>query len=423
MHNLRVCKQIKLKNTKKVVLLTKFFPPDFAATGQLLDELTKRLVSVYPIEFIIQTGMPSYAFKKEIKALRKTVHEKILINRSLFSKFFRDKSLLSRTLNGIIFSIEATFNLLCNLYMKYDLIIYTTEPPFLNFFAFLIHKINKKPYILIIYDLYPEIIIKNKILKKDNILIKIWNFMNKVSYSNACEIIILSDSISKNFNKYNINVRKKINIIPSWCNHEKIIPREKSNNPLAQELGVQDTFNILYSGNQGKCHDLITLIDTAFILREIKNIRFIIIGDGVQNKTIKNLSHKYKLKNCLFLPFQEKDVLPYSLTLADLSIVSIASNSKGLVAPSKLYGHLSIAKPIAVICPRSSYLKNLVEDNQLGKWFKNGDSKGLSHFIKNLICDKNLSYKYSQNSRSYIIKNANFYDISEKYYSLIKKNL
>ena len=367
--------------------------------------------------------MPAYAFKKGEKVSRKTFNKKILINRSLIANIFRKKSLFSRVLNGLIFSLEITLRLLLDFSRKSNLVIYTTEPAFLNFFALLIYKIRKIPYILIIYDLYPEVLVNNKILKKENILIKIWHLINKISYSNASEIIVLSDSIANKFKKFDKEITNKISVIPSWCDHETIIPREKKDNALAKELGVKETFNILYSGNQGKCHDLVTIIETALLLKDLNNIKFIFIGDGVENKKIKDLSLKYKLDNCIFLPFQDKELLPYSLTLADLSIVSISANAEGLVAPSKLYGHLSISKPIAIISPVESYLKTIVMDNKLGEWFNNGDSEGLADFIKRLIIDKNLSFKYSKESRKYLLKNANFFEITDKYYDLIKRNL
>ena len=47
---------------KKLTLISQFFPPDFAATGQLLDRLTIKL-SELGMKFIIICGMPYYAFK------------------------------------------------------------------------------------------------------------------------------------------------------------------------------------------------------------------------------------------------------------------------------------------------------------------------------------------------------------------------
>ena len=54
----------KLNTRKNIALITQFFPPDYAATGQLLDDLTKRTSLKYKVNFEIYTGMPSYAFER-----------------------------------------------------------------------------------------------------------------------------------------------------------------------------------------------------------------------------------------------------------------------------------------------------------------------------------------------------------------------
>ena len=45
----------------RLTLVSQFFPPDFAATGQLLDDLTKRL-SAQGLQVQVLTGMPAYAY-------------------------------------------------------------------------------------------------------------------------------------------------------------------------------------------------------------------------------------------------------------------------------------------------------------------------------------------------------------------------
>ena len=48
---------------KRITLITQFFPPYYAATGQLLEGLTNKL-SKLNLKFTILCGMPHYAFKK-----------------------------------------------------------------------------------------------------------------------------------------------------------------------------------------------------------------------------------------------------------------------------------------------------------------------------------------------------------------------
>ena len=64
----------------KLSILTQFYPPDFAATGQLIEELAIHLGRL-GIDVQVFTGQPGYAFKKG-SAPQKERSEKLLIRRS-----------------------------------------------------------------------------------------------------------------------------------------------------------------------------------------------------------------------------------------------------------------------------------------------------------------------------------------------------
>ncbi len=413
-----------LKARKNISLITQFFPPDYAATGQLLDDLTRRISSKYQVNFEIYTGMPSYAFKKGIKAKNFVLEKNRLIKRLYISKLF-DKTLLGKTLNGVSYCLRVSLTILKRnaFNSELDLIVYSTEPPFLPFIAWLIYKLTKIPYILIVYDIYPDVLTNIGIINENSIFIKFWQLLNFKSFSKASEIIVLSKSMKIKLKKYIKNNENKISIIPSWADPEKIYKINKKNNQFAIDNKLIDTFNVLYSGNQGRCHDLSTIIDTAILLSKDRSIKFIFIGDGPQNSIIKKLVSDFSLTNCIFLPFQEKELLPLTLNIADLALITLNSFSEGLVAPSKLYGHLAASTPVAIISPNNSYLKELVEEYSFGRWFINGDSNSLSKFINELKLNKKFSYELGNNGRNYLLKYAHPEKITEKYFDLFNKSI
>ena len=96
-------------------------------------------------------------------------------------------------------------------------------------------------------------------------------------------------------------------------------------------------------------------------LNKIKNIKFVFIGGGVKNNIIRKFADDNKLNNCIFLPYQEYDQLSYTLTSADLALVTINSGMQSLIAPSKLYGHLAAGSCIALISQFKCYLKDLIK--------------------------------------------------------------
>jgi glycosyltransferase involved in cell wall biosynthesis len=99
------------------------------------------------------------------------------------------------------------------------------------------------------------------------------------------------------------------------------------------------------------------------------------------------------------LPYQDREVLPYSLTACDLSLVSILPNVGDTIAPSKIYGILAAAKPVAVICPKDNYLREIVDEGNCGNCFENGDAQELADYICWLADNPHIQEKLGKNAR------------------------
>ena len=411
----------KFKGKKKVIFVNQFFPPDFAATGQLISELAWEL-NKKGVSVNILTGMPSYAVSKNKKKPKKKEKKDLLkIYRTNATRLW-PRRIRGRAFNGLLFCIR-NFIRLSGLTKENNLIIYTTEPPYLPIMGWIIHLFNKTPYMIIIYDLYPNVLINLNVLKENNIIIKIWKMLNSKAFTNSKEIIVLSDAMANTIINQYKNINQKINIIPSWTNTKLIYPIPKKNNEFIAKNHLKNSFVVLYSGNQGRCHDIITILASALLLRDEVDIVFLFIGNGFQNSRIKEIRREWNLKNVKVLPFQELKTLPYSLSSADIALISLGRGSENFVAPSKLYGHLASATPVGVISPENSYLKKIVEEEKFGKWFNNGDIENLAKWIIFLKMSPKIKQEMGLRGRKYINLNASLEIVSNKYYDLIKKNL
>ena len=399
----------------KVTLINQFFPPDYAATGQLLDQLTKLLIKKN-IFFLILTAFPNYAFKNNY-----SINEKIKKNRTIirFKNLFKGRDIKVKTINGFLFSIKIFITLLKK-ENRGNLMIFTSEPPFLVFFINIIYLLFKIPYIYLIYDLYPDTIVNLNILKKKNLIVRIWYKSNKYCLNNSKNIILLSDLMKEEcLLNYGNGLKNKINVIPSWSDINKIKPLTKEKNKFIKKQKLKGKFIVLYSGNQGRMHDFDTLLSAANCLKSDDQILFLFIGDGPQNSKIKEFTKLNSLKNIKTLPYQPFEKLPETLTAADIAVVSTSENVTSLIAPSKLYGHLASATPVALISSKSSYIRLMIEKNNCGKWFANGDFKSLSKWIIELKVNSDLRKKISSSSRKLSEKISNPEDIAKEYFEVI----
>ena len=96
----------KLNYTKTVALVNQYFPPDYAATGQLLDDLTKR-IATKNLNFLIFTGQPSYSYDLKYASRREKDGSRLII-RTNTSRLF-PRTIKGKTINSFIFSFSFIF--------------------------------------------------------------------------------------------------------------------------------------------------------------------------------------------------------------------------------------------------------------------------------------------------------------------------
>jgi len=197
---------------------------------------------------------------------------------------------------------------------------------------------------------------------------------------------------------------------------------DKKDNWLAQEYDLDQKFTILYSGNMGRCHDMETIVNAAYLLREYENkIQFVFIGGGSKLKKGQEKINQWGLNNFLFLPYQKKEVLPYSLTACDVSLISMDEKMAGVVAPSKLYSTLAAGNAVASICPEDSFLYELMIRAECGTSFRNGDSEGLANFLLQLSENQELCQKMGYNAREYFESHFTKEIAVQKYLQVINR--
>ena len=407
-------KTIKQLSETKLSVITQFFPPDFAATGQLIEELVKHL-SFQGMDVKVFTGQPGYAFQTA-KAPEFEKYELLKIKRSRTTQI-GGKRVRAKAISGLLFMVRSALHLIKNCRRR-DLVLLTTAPPFLPLLGYLANSFLGMRYVCLLYDLYPDILVELGIVSNQNWLVKAWREINRRVWRQAESIIVLSEAMKQRVLKHCPEVEDKIQIIHSWANQKKIVPMPKADNWFAQQHGLVEPFTVLYSGNMGRCHDIDTIFDAMVQLRD-QPIKFVCIGNGAKRETLIEKVKQNSLDNVMFLPYQDRDTLPYSLTACDLSLVSVSPGMESLVAPSKLYSALASGRPIATICPPQTYVRSMIETGRCGAWFNNGEGGKLADFILRLSRDRNLAQSLGQAARDYLEENFTPEIIARQYFQVL----
>jgi glycosyltransferase involved in cell wall biosynthesis len=405
----------KMIDSVQVTIINQFFPPDYAATGQLIAELAHQLKGSFRLVEVF-SSQPSYAFKQQ--DLPRWEHQEAISIRRSKSVNVSYGRIRGKALSGVLFFLRAIIHLL-RASSRRQVVLLTTAPPFLPLAGLFVSCFCKISYVCLLYDLYPDIAINLGVVKKQGILAKTWDFLNCLTWKKSAAIIVLNSSMKDRIINKCPQVAHKISVIPNWSDPQEIQPMAKEVNSFAHAHDLVDLFTVMYSGNMGRCHDVETLLNAIILLRNAP-IKFVFVGGGDKRKYMQSKIEEHGLTNCLMLPYQPKEKLTFSLTACDVSLVSIDERMEGLVAPSKLYSYLAAASPIVAICPEHSYLNTVLAEAECGAGFCNGDSQGLANYLYKLSQDPQLVKDLGQSGREYCVQNYTLEKTANEYLQLFK---
>jgi hypothetical protein len=276
-------------------------------------------------------------------------------------------------------------------YPKADLFLVSNPP-----MASLLPLFCSNPFSILIYDIYPDALLEFKIFKSDSAIIKYWKKANVKIYSRAERIYTLTEGMKNKLSQY--VGAEKIKVVPIWTDNDFLKPIVKAENKFLKEQNLDDKFLIMYSGNLGKSHPIEILVDLANDLKDYKNLFFLIIGGGDKFELLKQKIKDFNLDNIRLLEWQPTEILPYTLSAADLAVVTLGVEATDLSIPSKTYNLMSVGVPILCIANKEAALSKLIEQHENGETFSSLQKEEIKSFI--LKCHSDSEYLESMKRKS-----------------------
>lgn len=288
-------------------------------------------------------------------------------------------------------------------YRNADVFI-VSNPPFAVFLPLLCGN----PFKLLIFDVYPDAIVNFRLLSEHSWLIRLWKRLNQYVFQRADRIFTISDGMKSALSYY--VPADQIEVVPAWAHQEHLRYIPKTDNIFLKKNGLEKRFIVMYSGNFGYTHNLEALLEVAELDQENPATTYLLVGRGHKKETLKATIAERSLKNCLILPFQSAEMLPHSLSAADIGVVVLSEEAAQVSIPSKFYNLLAVGVPILCITAPDSELAKLVDKLQVGKHFSSSQINEMKAFIEQLrsseILLDNYRQKARQAARQFTIRNA-----------------
>jgi exopolysaccharide biosynthesis WecB/TagA/CpsF family protein len=276
-------------------------------------------------------------------------------------KIFLFFNYISFILSSIIYGLFLLRN------KKYHIVIsFATTPLTSSLSALFFSKIKSCKSFVWVLDIWPDILLELKILKK-NIFYIIIEVVSKFIYKNFDYILVQSKSFKKIIAKYN-NADNNIIYFPSWAEdtltQDKII-KNSINNEIIKKYKNDKSFKIVFTGNVGESQNFDQVIKAANYLKNHDDIKWIIVGSGRELINIKKLIIKKNINNFILEGKKKLNDVSYYHSIADILFVSLKSGpSISSTIPGKLQTYLKSNKFILGMI--SGETKKIINESRIG---------------------------------------------------------
>ncbi|MBA4311490.1 MAG: hypothetical protein C0417_02560 [Chlorobiaceae bacterium] len=344
---------------KRLWIISEFYYPDENATGHLITEMAERLSIDDEVHVLSGPRMNQSAKIKEYSYVRNGV-----VVERLRASTYNKNILVLRLINIITLSIQLLFRLLQVLYQG-DHILVVTNPPSFPFIVAIVSRLKKTFYSVLLFDVYPDVLIATGLLKDKNPLVGLMNKAASFILIGAEHVIVLGRDVRK-LVKDKYKKTENLEIIPLWGDVQHIVPMDKKCNPILKEHSFENNFVVLYVGNIGRTHNVELLVQCAQLLINKSDISFLFIGDGAKKKWLDNRIAELGLCNIKTHTFYSRTRQSDVHSAGDIAVVSFIPGMAGISVPSRMYNIMAGGKPILAIADEKSELAMVVREENIG---------------------------------------------------------
>jgi hypothetical protein len=330
----------------RVLLLNLYYPPDTSATAKMARMVVDALIPGHNVTVLC--GRPAYDpterrawrwYQTEVAGLARIIRT----GSTDFPRFEMKK----RVLNYLSYAALAVPRAL---FLRCDVILAMTDPPFCGIVGAFVAMLKGKPYVYNIRDMYPDMAVGGSIVEP-GLLARVWERLHRWALRRATRVIVLGDDMRARIVAKGVEpsriviVRDGTEILPIST------PLPEPDPEVVRTIRGNFSFVLLHAGNLGFYGAWNTLLTAARKLAG-DGVGLVFVGDGAQRAEIETAAAN--AGNVRFLDFFPATKIPSVLGAADAHVITVKRGLEGVVVPSKMYGILAAGKPIVAVAPEET---------------------------------------------------------------------
>jgi glycosyltransferase involved in cell wall biosynthesis len=214
-------------------------------------------------------------------------------------------------------------------------------------------------------DLHPEAEIAAGMLTAEGVSGQLLHRLDNAGYANADFVVDLGRCMKERIADRGVD-RARLHTVSIWTDTDHVEPVDRADNPVRRDLGIGDQTVVTYSGNAGLAHRFGELCEAMGCLADSKAFRFVFVGNGPRRGFIEQYADSHDIGNFTYLDYFPRSELRYSLSLADIHLVTLRATFAGIAVPGKLYGIMAAARPALFVGPMDSETADVINETGCG---------------------------------------------------------
>ena len=361
----------------RVWMVTQWFDPEPTFKGLLFaKELQRR---GHEVEVV--TGFPNYPGGRvydgyRIRAYQREVVDGIVVHRvPLYPS--HDASARKRVLNYVSFASTSALKLLSG---RRPDVIYAYHPPGTVALPVAVARLVRGvPFVYDVQDLWPDTLAATGMLREGRVTRLVGRAMER-TYGLASHVVVLSEGFRSRLVERGVPV-EKLTVIPNWAPEHEVLVEEPG--PARRRLALDGTFNVVFAGAMGPAQQLDVIIDAAELLQVESDVRFVLLGSGMDESRLKALVTERRLDNVQFLARRPPSEVGEVLAAGDALLVHLRPDPLfEITVPSKTQTYLYAGKPVLMGVRGDA--ARMVTESGAGICFEPGNAADLARAVREL---------------------------------------
>jgi colanic acid biosynthesis glycosyl transferase WcaI len=234
--------------------------------------------------------------------------------------------------------------------------------------------------VLIMHDLFPDVLVMAGLLKPSSMLTKAIRGANALMFRALNAVIIIGRDTEALLLRYRGLTRDRICFIPNWATLVPGVRPIELDNPYRRLHAGR--FIVGLSGNLGFTHDPDVVFEAARLLRDHPDVHFLLSGWGIGFERLKEMQSNANLPNVTLVERVPEESLEEFLSAANIWLIPYRKDFAGVSVPSRFYNLLAIGRPVILVSEANAEAALTVSEHGLGWVVEPGKPDELAQTIR-----------------------------------------